>query len=117
LGASPGFVRILAPPVFRQRFHAGSITRQIEPAVAGAWHLREQERNHVYPGGRRYSRGRRRIICGTIRSVSRECLSRGLVDEGFRLYWATWGWNLALGNLKYLFGFPLAALRHSGRRV
>lgn len=117
LGACPGFVRILAPPVFRQRFHAGSITRQMEPAVAGAWHLLQQERNHAYPGGRGYSRSRRRIICGTIRSVSRECLSHRLADEGFRLYWATWGWNLALGNWKYLFGFPLAALRHRGRRV
>ena len=50
LGACPGFVRILTPPVFRQCYHAGSVTRLMEPAVAGAWHLLQQERNNAYPG-------------------------------------------------------------------
>jgi len=109
LGGCSGFVRIFKPPVFRQRHHEGSVTRRLEPSVAGAWYLLQQERNDIYPGGVRRQRCRRRIICGTVRSVSLDCLNHGRVDEAFRLYWASFGWNLGLGNFKYLAGFPLAA--------
>jgi hypothetical protein len=115
LGACPGFVRILTPPVFRQRYHVGSVTRQLEPAVAGAWHLLQQERNKAYPGGRDYSRSRRRIICGAVRSVSRECLDRGKTSEALRLYKASFLWNCQLGNWKYLVGLPLAVCHRAGR--
>jgi len=115
LGACPGFVRILTPPVFRQRYHAGSVTRQLEPTVVGAWHLLQQERNNAYPGGPGYSRSRRRIICGMVRSVSRECLDCGRAGEALRLYWASFLWNFQLGNWKYLVGFPLAACRRGCR--
>jgi hypothetical protein len=115
LGASPSFVRILQPPVFWQRRHEGSVTRQLEPAVAGAWHLLEQERRKIYPGGVPCRRKRRRIICGTLRSVSLDCLDQGRVTEAFRLYGASFAWNFLLGNLKYLAGFPLAACRKGQR--
>jgi glycosyltransferase involved in cell wall biosynthesis len=110
LGACPGFVRIESPPVFRLRTHVGRVTRQLEPSVAGAWYLLQQERNHAYPGGRGYSRRRRRIICGMVRSVSRECLNHGSVREAFRLYRASFWWNFQLGNWKYLAGLPVKAL-------
>jgi len=109
LGASPGFVRILQPPVFWQRLHEGGVTHKLEPSVAGAWHLLEQERRQIYPGGACCRHRRRRIICGTVRSVSLECLDRGRVAEGFRLFAASFMWNFVLGNFKYLVGFPLIA--------
>ncbi len=111
LGASPGFVRILHPPVFWQRMHVDSVTHQLEPSIAGAWHLLEHERQQIYPGGAHYRRRRRRIICGTVRSVSRECLEQGRMAEAFQLYRASFAWNFLLGNFKYLAGFPLTACR------
>ena len=111
LGAAPGFVRILNPPIFRQRHHAGNVSHQIEPALAGAWYLMQQERNGAYPGGPLYRQRRRRIICGTVRSVSLECLAHGRADAALQLYRASFRWNLALGNLKYLLGFPLLVCR------
>lgn len=115
LGDSPGFVRILNPPVFLQRVHDGNVTHQIDPAIAGAWYLLEQEQNHVFPGGDYCRWARRRIICGTVRSVSLGCLNHGRAGEAFRLYRASFLWNFALGNWKYLAGFPLVACRHKSR--
>ncbi|HEX4265929.1 MAG TPA: glycosyltransferase family A protein [Verrucomicrobiae bacterium] len=111
LGDAPGFVRILNPPVFRQRHHAGNISHQTPPALAGAWYLMQQERNGAYPGGPRHHRRRLRIICGTVRSVSLECLAHGRADAALQLYRASFGWNFALGNFKYLLAFPLLAWR------
>jgi GT2 family glycosyltransferase len=111
LGDAPGFVRIWSPPVFRQRHHAGNVSRQLGPAVAGAWYLMQQEQNRAYPGGALYQRRRLRIICGTVRSVSLDCLDHGQPEAGFQLYRASFRWNLRLGNVKYLLGFPFAACR------
>lgn len=116
LGCCAGFIRILKPPVFRQRYHDGSVTRRLDPAVAGAWFLLQQEKSQMYPGGASGRRRRRRIICGTIRSVSRECLDRGRTNDAFRLYWESFWWNLGLGNFKYLAGFPVAACWRPGFR-
>lgn len=116
LGCCDGFVRILRPAVFRQRYHDGSVTRRLEPSVAGAWFLLQQEKKQMYPGGADGSRRRRRIICGTVRSVSLECLDQGRTRDAFRLYWECFWWNLGLGNFKYLAGFPVAACRPAGRQ-
>jgi hypothetical protein len=111
LGDVPGFVRILNPPVFRQRRHSGNVSQQLAPTIVGAWYLMQQERNGLYPGGSPYRQHRRRIICGTVRSVSLECLAHGRPDAALQLYYASFAWNLALGNLKYLLGFPILAWR------
>jgi glycosyltransferase involved in cell wall biosynthesis len=116
LGCCDGFVRVLKPPIFRQRYHNSSITRRLEPSVAGAWFLLQQEKNQAYPGGAHGRRRRRRIICGTVRSVTLECLDHGRTGDAFQLYWESFWWNLGLGNLKYLAGFPVAACRRQGRR-
>ncbi len=116
LGCCDGFVRILKPAVFRQRYHEGSITHRLDPSVAGAWFLLQQEKNQRYPGGPNGSRRRRRIICGTVRSVSLECLDQGRTNDAFRLYWESFWWNFGLGNFKYLAGFPLVASRRQGRQ-
>jgi hypothetical protein len=115
LGSKPGFIRILSPPVFRQRKHAGNVTNQLDPSLAGGRYLMQQERNHVFPGGRLYRQQRRRIICGTVRSLSLDCLQSGRPRDACSLYAATFAWNLALGNLKYLTGFPFLAIRSLAR--
>lgn len=116
LGCCAGFVRILRPPVFRQRYHSGSVTRRLEPAVAGARYLVQQEKSKMYPGGTDSGRRRRRIICGTVRSVSLECLDHGNTSDAYQLYWESFWWNLGLGNFKYLAGFPVTAFLAPGRR-
>ena len=116
LGLKPGFVRILAPPVFLQRKHSGNVTNQIEPSLAGARFLMEQERTGAFPGGETYGRQRRRIICGTVRSLSLDCLQAGRREDAWSLYRSSFAWNLALANLKYLAAFPLVAARRSAVR-
>ena len=116
LSGCAGFVRIFKPPVFRQRYHEGSVTRRLEPSLAGARFLLQQEKKQMYPGGANARRRRRRIICGTIRSISLECLDQRRTGEAFRLYMESFWWNLALGNFKYLAAFPVAAFLGPGRR-
>ena len=107
LGLKPGFVRILNPPVFLQRKHSGNVTNQLEPSLAGAHYLMQQERSSAFPGGKAYRQKRRRIICGTVRSLSLECLQAGRPADACSLYFSSFVWNLALANLKYLAAFPL----------
>jgi len=109
LGLKPGFVRILNPPVFLQRKHSGNVTNQLEPSLAGARYLMHQERTSAFPGGKAYRQKRRRIICGTVRSLSLECLQAGRPADACSLYFSSFAWNLGLANLKYLAGFPLLA--------
>jgi GT2 family glycosyltransferase len=111
LGLKPGFIRILSPPVFKQRKHAGNVTNQLDPSLAGCHYLLQQERRKAYPGGLTYQRQRRRIICGTARTLSRDCVQEDRPADGWSLYLITFPWNLALGNLKYLAGFPVVAAR------
>jgi glycosyltransferase involved in cell wall biosynthesis len=116
LGCCTGFVRVLRPPVFRQRYHDASVTGRMEPSLAGARFLLQQEKNGMYPGGGKGRRRRRRIVCGTARSVSLECLNQGRTSDAFQLYWESFWWNVGLGNFKYLAGFPLLACRRPRRR-
>ena len=111
LGLKPGFVRILHPPVFLQRKHTGNVTNQLDPSLAGGRYLMQQERSDAFPGGSAFRQKRRRIICGTVRSLCLDCLQAGRLIDACSLYLATFAWNLALGNLKFLAGFPLLAVR------
>ena len=52
LGLKPGFIRILSPPVFRQRKHSGNVTNQLDPSIAGGRYLMRQERTSAFPGGK-----------------------------------------------------------------
>lgn len=114
LGLKRGFVRILQPPVFLQRKHSGNVTNQLEPSLAGGRYLMQQERGGAFPGGKAYRQKRRRIICGTVRSISLDCLRAGRPSDAWSLYFESFIWNLSLANLKYLAGFPLLSARCLG---
>lgn len=114
LGLKPGFVRILQPPVFLQRKHSGNVTNQLEPSLAGGRYLMHQERAGAFPGGKAYRQERRRIICGTVRSLSLDCLRVGRFSDAWSLYFESFFWNFGLANLKYLAGFPLLSARRLG---
>jgi hypothetical protein len=70
----------------------------------------EQERCGVYPGGAARARARREILTFHTRPVTLSCLSANLVDDAWRIYVRTVGWNWRLGRSKYLAVFPILAL-------
>lgn len=116
LGLMPGFVRILNPPVFLQRRHSDNVTNQLEPSIAGARYLMQQEKINAFPGGKAYRKQRRRIICGTVRSLSLDCLQADRTADGWSLYRSSFFWNLGLANFKYLAAFPFLATGKSATR-
>jgi hypothetical protein len=109
LGAEPGFVRILEPPLFQQRRHTTSINNNHVAQVAGAKFLVTRELTGSYPGGRTFHIARRRILAAMARSISLECVMAGDFRNAFWLVQHTLRWQLRLGRAKFLFGFPVLA--------
>jgi glycosyltransferase involved in cell wall biosynthesis len=111
LGTTPKFVQVLSPITFGYREHAAGVSRHMERTIADAWCKIKSEKGHCYPGGWPRVRERWRILTRTIRPVAVACLTAGLNREAWRLYGATFMWNLSLGRVKYLAGFPLLAAK------
>lgn len=101
---------ILDPPTVGYRAHAGNISSSVADFRIGANWLIDAEKSGAYPGGRRWEATRRAIITRTVRSVSIACLDRGQRRDGLRIYRKTWPWHLRQLHLKYLVGFPAAAV-------
>lgn len=109
LGTAPGFVQVVGPETFAYRQHGANVMNNVARNVLGARYQVEQEQAGVYPGRRERARERWRIITRHVRAATREGLRAGQAGEAWRLYRDTWRWNLALGNWKYLMGFPTLA--------
>jgi GT2 family glycosyltransferase len=109
LGDAPNFVQITAPVTFAYREHAASATKNAKRTLAGAWAQIRAEKAGRYPGGGLRAAERRRILTRHTRPVALSCLQQGLPQEAWRLYCATFAWNVSLGRLKYLTAFPLLA--------
>lgn len=107
LAGAGKFVRIQTPPVFVQRYHAGSISNALDASVGGALFLIRQEKAHVYPGGTRFATQRRRIIAATARNVSLDCLKVGRIADAAEIFRESFAWNAMLGRARYLTAFPL----------
>jgi glycosyltransferase involved in cell wall biosynthesis len=116
LGVAPGFVRITSPATFAYRVHAANVKDNLGRTLAGIRCALNAENGERYPGGGARARERREILTRHVRPVTLECLQRGLQVEGWSLYTSIFMWNLSLGRLKYLIGFPLIALAELGRR-
>jgi glycosyltransferase involved in cell wall biosynthesis len=115
LGAAPGFVQITAPATFAYRVHAANVKDDLGRTLAGIRHTLVSEKCDRYPGGKARTRERREILTRHVRPVALECLRRGHQKEAWNFYCSTFAWNLSLGRLKYLFGFPFVALVEFGR--
>lgn len=115
LGEAPGFVQITAPATFAYREHAANVKDDLGRTLAGIRHTLISERGDRYPGGKARARERREILTRHVRPVALECLRRGHQGEAWRFYSSTFAWHLSLGRLRYLLGFPLAALVELGR--
>ena len=110
MGNLPGFVQIIAPVTLAWRRHTHSETAEFSSTVAGNLRLVARENSGVFPGGSERSKERRRILTRHTRPVSIHCLRHGLQREAWRIYRATFRWNMSLWRVKYLLAFPLLAL-------
>lgn len=110
LGAEPGYVRIESPPLFAQRLHPGSASTNIDRTLAGLQRLLDRETSGSYPGDAEFMWRRRALLAATARSTSIWALKAAHRQAGWSLYLRTLAWQLRLGRLRYLAGFPLMAL-------
>ena len=115
LGDAPGFCTIRSPSTFGFRMHGQSLTADWQKTLAGVWRMIAAEQAGAYPGGPKRRQLRCRIVTRHIRPVVMGCLRRGMAGEAWRLYRATFRWQLAAGRWKYLFGFPFVSIFHSVR--
>jgi hypothetical protein len=115
LGTQPGFVQVISPTTVAWRRHGTSETANLTSSVLGVARLVARERAGLYPGGRVRARQRQEILTRHARPVAFECLRRRYQREAWNLYASTFAWNLSLGRLRYLFGFPFVALVEFGR--
>lgn len=115
LGVAPGFVQITAPATFAYREHGANVKNDLGRTLAGIQYTLRSEKCDRYPGGEARARERRKILTRHVRPVALEFLRRGHQSQAWDFYYSTFAWNLALGRLKYLFGFPFVALVEFGR--
>lgn len=115
IGVVSGFVHVTSPPTFGYRQHADTAMGNFDRTLAGAWHVIEKERADAYPGGAERAAERRRILGRHLRSVMLEAARQRLLADAWKLYRATIGWHVALGQWRFLFGFPLMALHRAIR--
>src|SRR4029079_10201955 len=101
---------------FAYREHSASVMKDVKRTLAGAWTKIRAERAGGYPGGKMRAKERRRILTRHTRPVTVSCLRQGLQREAWSLYASTFGWNAALGRLKYLTAFPFLALTEEIRQ-
>src|SRR5262245_57369323 len=107
MGIFPGFVQILSPVTLAWRRHAASETSDFTRGFSGALRLVTREKFGAYPGGRKRSRERHRILARHIRPTVLACIRKGQLKQAWQLYRTTLGWNIALGHWKYMLAFPI----------
>lgn len=117
LGQAPGYVHIEFPRTFRYRRHDGSAVTNLPRTTAGILNMIRAERAGRYPGGHRRVRRRRAIITRHSRAASLTLLRAGRFQDALRIYKDTLTWNVRLGRVKYVFGFPSLLLAKALRRA
>jgi glycosyltransferase involved in cell wall biosynthesis len=110
LGVSPGLVFLDTPRTVGYRLHADSAVANIERTARGVTRLVRCETTRDYPGGALRRLERRRILTRHSRACSLACIKAGRFRDACWLYGQTLMWNLRLGHLRYVIGFPFVAL-------
>ena len=103
-------VCVETPPQVGYRLHQSSATRDLRQIHAGTAAVVRRERRGEYPGGAARRRERRAAILNMAIPVSIDSL-RGQAVDAWRLYLSLLNWSVAAGRFKYLFGFPVLAIR------
>jgi glycosyltransferase involved in cell wall biosynthesis len=107
LGDARGLVYVLSPTTVAIRRHSANLQRNIDMTAKGALFLINGELENRYPGGNQRKWSRRMMISRMVRTMSVQCLKAKYFRQGWEIYFRTFKWNLRLGRLKYLLGFPL----------
>jgi glycosyltransferase involved in cell wall biosynthesis len=110
IGARYEFVRVLSPVTLAYRRHAGNISTTSSALYHGAIELIRREAKGNYPGGKEREKERWELLGRVIRPVALACLNDGLETEAWNLYQESFKINLRLKRVRFLTGFPLAAL-------
>ena len=116
LGVERGFVHISQPPVFAYRRHPASAVSSLEKSTKGIMAMIDCEERGGYPGGDSRRLDRLRILTTHTRPLSVACARHGVPRDALSIYRRTFGWNMRLGRLRYLFALPCLALAGAMRR-
>ena len=106
-GMMPDFVAVTSPRLFGYRSHGTNSVYNSNRSYDGCRFLMELESKGAYPGGSAMKPIRRTMLTTHSRSASLACLKAGSFHQSWQLYLHTFGWNLALGRIRYLAGFPI----------
>jgi glycosyltransferase involved in cell wall biosynthesis len=106
LGSGNRLAQVLDVPTFAYREHDGSVMKNLEKTLAGAWNLARSENAGRYPGGKSQEKARRIILGRHIRPVILELLRAGRKVEGWDLFHETLPWHIQQQRWR----FVLAAL-------
>lgn len=110
LGHELRLVQLTATPTFGYREHDGSVMKNWEKTLSGAWNLVRNEQQQAYPGGVGRKRERWGILGRHLRPVILEALKTGHRGEGTRLLRSTLQWHLADRRFKFLAASLLASI-------
>lgn len=113
LGDCRGFVAVREPVTVAYRQHGAQETSSQAKGIAGMLRLVAREHAGMYPGGVARAGERRRIIATHARPACLAALKTGEFRLAWRLYGATFGWQLATGRWRFLAGFPLLSLKQA----
>jgi glycosyltransferase involved in cell wall biosynthesis len=106
LGSGIRLAQVRDVPTFAYREHDGSVMKNLEKTLAGAWNLARSENAGRYPGVKSQEKARRIILGRHIRPVILELLRAGRKVEGWDLFRETLPWHIQQQRWR----FVLAAL-------
>jgi GT2 family glycosyltransferase len=110
LGTAGPMVRLTQPPAYALRRGGGTVSDQVELSAQGLEMIMASEQAGQYPGGAARRRQRLRLITFVARTTSVRLINAGLSRRAWQIYHRTFRWQLSLGRLRYLIGFPVAAI-------
>lgn len=98
------FVQIRTPPTVWIRQHPGNLSHDHAGAARAVLELVRREKCGYYPGGVARRSARRRMLARDVRPVVLACLEAGETGLAWRLYCASFGWQLRDGRLRFVLG-------------
>lgn len=111
LGDCRGYVAVRNPVTIAYRRHGQQQSESQANNVAGILQLVDREFSGIYPGGPERAHQRRSIIATHARPVCLAALRTGEQKLAWKLYRATFGWQLRSKRWKFLAAFPLFSIK------
>ena len=110
LGIAPGFVHVVEPITFGYREHDTNVRRDLSRTLSGLEYQLDAEETGQYPGGPARRGARLQILGRQVRPLVFSLLRSGDRRAAWALYRRTFRWQLQLGRLHYLLGYPIVAM-------